>query len=87
MFFEMQKTDFHELELFCRASYVRASMHKITSLASKSTNVLLVKKANEETTRPEMLKSFFLSERKLFYATLRVRLAFVKTFLSNEIKC
>ncbi len=28
----MQKTDFHVLELFCRASYVRAPMHRITSL-------------------------------------------------------
>ncbi len=27
----MQKTDFHVLELFCRASHVRASMHRITS--------------------------------------------------------
>ncbi len=32
MLFAMQKTDFHVLELFCRASHVRASMHKITSL-------------------------------------------------------
>ncbi len=28
----MQKTDFHVLELFCRESYVRAPMHRITSL-------------------------------------------------------
>ncbi len=28
----MQKTDFHVLQLFCRASHVRASMHRITSL-------------------------------------------------------
>ncbi len=27
----MQKTDFNVLELVCRASYVRASMHRITS--------------------------------------------------------
>ncbi len=27
----MEKTDFNVLELFCRASYVRASMHRITS--------------------------------------------------------
>ncbi len=38
----MQKTDFHVLELFCRASHVRASMHRITSLeASKNTNAVL----------------------------------------------
>ncbi len=33
----MQKTDFHVLELFCRASHVRASMHRITSLELLST--------------------------------------------------
>ncbi len=32
MLFPLQKTDFHVLELFCRASHVRASMHRITSL-------------------------------------------------------
>ncbi len=32
MLFAMQKTDFHVLELFRRASHVRASMHRITSL-------------------------------------------------------
>ncbi len=32
MLFAMQKTDFHVLELFCRASHVIASMHRITSL-------------------------------------------------------
>ncbi len=32
MSFAMQKTGFHMLELFCRASHVRASMHRITSL-------------------------------------------------------
>ncbi len=28
----MQKTDFNVLELFCSLSYVRAAMHRITSL-------------------------------------------------------
>ncbi len=32
MSFAMQKTDFHVLELFCKASHIRASMHRITSL-------------------------------------------------------
>ncbi len=32
MLFAMQKSDFHVLDLFCRASHVRASMHRITSL-------------------------------------------------------
>ncbi len=37
MLFAMQKTDFHVLELFCRASHFRASMHRITSLELLST--------------------------------------------------
>ncbi len=28
----MQKTDFHVLDLFCKASHIRASMHRITNL-------------------------------------------------------
>ncbi len=32
MLFAMQKTGFHVLDLVCRASHVRASMHRITSL-------------------------------------------------------
>ncbi len=32
MLFAMQKSDFHVLDLFCRASHVRASMHWITNL-------------------------------------------------------
>ncbi len=43
MLFAMQKTDLHVLELFCRASHVRASIHRITRLrASKNTNAGLV---------------------------------------------
>ncbi len=40
MLFAMQKTDFHVLELFCRASHVRASMHRITSLELLRTPML-----------------------------------------------
>ncbi len=32
MFLQCRKTDFHVLELYCRASHVRASMNRITSL-------------------------------------------------------
>ncbi len=42
MLFAMQKTDFHVLELFCRASHVRASMHRITSLELLRTLMCLV---------------------------------------------
>ncbi len=32
MLFAMKKTDFHVLQLYCRASHIRASKHRITSL-------------------------------------------------------
>ncbi len=34
-----------------------------------------------------MLKSFFLSEKKLLNAILRAKLIYMKMFLSNEINC
>ncbi len=61
---------FHVLELFCRASHVRASMNRITSLELLGTLMLcLVQLSN---VRPQMLKGFFLSDRKLLNAILRV---------------
>ncbi len=76
MLFAMQKTDFHVLELFCRASHVRASMRRITSLELLRTPMLcLVQVSN---VRPQMLKSFFLSESKLLNAILRVKLKYMK---------
>ncbi len=64
MLFAMQKTDFHVLELFCRASHVRASMHRITSLELLRTLMLcLVQLSKWRECKARMLKSFFLSER------------------------
>ncbi len=40
MLFAMQKTDFHVLALYCRASHVRASMNRITSLELLRTLIL-----------------------------------------------
>ncbi len=72
MFFAMQKTDFHEFEFFCRKSHFRAYLHKITFfIASKNTNSVF--SANDEVARPRMLKNFFLSEKKLLNAILRVK--------------
>ncbi len=34
-----------------------------------------------------MLKGFFLSDRKLLNAILRVKLKYMKMFLSHEMKC
>ncbi len=64
---------------FCRASHVRASMHKITSLELlRNTNALFSATSKEEKARPQMLKSFSLSERKLVYAIIRVKLKYMK---------
>ncbi len=43
--------------------------------------------ANDEIARPQMLKNFFLSEKKLLNAILRAKLKYMKMFLSNEMKC
>ncbi len=83
----MQKTDFHVLELFCRG-HVRASMHKITSLELLRTLMLcLVQLSKRREARPQMLKSFSLSERKLVYAIIRVKLKYMKdvSFSWNEM--
>ncbi len=73
MLFAMQKTDF---ELFCRSNYFRASMHRITSLELLGTLIAVLeqKQANQEISSPLMLKSIFLSQRKLIDAILRVKL-------------
>ncbi len=79
MLFAMQKTYFHVLELFCRVCHVRASMHKITSLELLRTLMLcLVQLSKRRKARPQMLKSFSLSERKLVYAILGVKLKYMK---------
>ncbi len=75
MLFSMQKTDFNVLELFCRASHVRASMHRITSLEPLRTLMLCLVQA---IVRPQMLKSHFLRERKLLNAILRLKLKYMK---------
>ncbi len=62
-----------------QSKYVRASMHIITSLELIRTLMLcLVQLSNEENTWPRMLKSLFLSERKLLNAILRVKLKYMK---------
>ncbi len=68
---------FSVLELFCRANHVRASMHKITSLELLRTLMLcllqLSKRRESKATDAEKL---LLSERKLVYAILGVKLKY-----------
>ncbi len=73
---------------FFRASHVRASMHRITSLELLRTLMLcLVQLSKWRECKTTMLKSFFLSERKLLNAILRVSSSTWKMFLSHEMKC
>ncbi len=77
---------FHVLELFCRASHVRASMHRITSFrASKNTNAVF--SATKQMKRMQghgCLKSFFLSERKLLNAIFKSKAQVHKEYSSYE---
>ncbi len=86
----MQKTDLQCSELFCRASHVRASMHRITSLELLRTLMLcLVQQSKWRECMATDAKSFFLSERKLLNAILRVKLKYMKdvSFSWNESLC
>ncbi len=75
-FYLHAKDRFSCVRAFCRASHVRASMHRITSLELLSTLMLcLVQLSN---CKAQMLKRFFLSERKLLNAILRVKLKYMK---------
>ncbi len=58
MLFAMQKTDFHVLELFCRASHVRASMHRMLELL-RTLMLCLVQLSKWRESRPRMLKASF----------------------------
>ncbi len=63
-------------------------MHIIASLELLGTLIAVLeqKKANEEISNPFMLENFFLSERRLVNAIVRVMLE-LKMFISHEIKC
>ncbi len=76
---------FSSLELFCRASHVRASMHRITSLELLRTLMLCLVQLSKwrecKATDAEKL----LSERKVLNAILRLKLSTWKMFLSHEM--
>ncbi len=76
----MQKTDFHEFELFLREKVILELMAQITFFrASKNTNsVFSATKQIMRMRGPQMLKNFFLSEKKLLNAILRAKLKYMK---------
>ncbi len=67
------------LELNCTKSLFRAS--KNTNSVFSATKQMMRMRGHK------MLKSFFLSEKKLLNAILRAKLNYMKMFLSNEINC
>ncbi len=81
MLFAMQKTDFHVLELFCRASHVRASMHRITSLELLRTLMLcLVQLSKWRECKATDAEKLLSQWEKVANAILRVKLKYMKMF-------
>ncbi len=88
MLFAMQKTDFHVLELFCRASHVRASMHRITSLELLRTLMMcLVQLSKWRECKAKDAEKLLSQWEKLLNAILRVTLKYMKdvSFSWNEM--
>ncbi len=87
MLFAMQKTDFHVLELFCRASHVRASRHRITSLQLLKTLMIVFSATKQMKRMQGQGAEKLLSQwEKVLNAILRVTLKYMKMFLSHEMK-
>ncbi len=89
MLFAMQKTDFHVLELFYRASHVRASMHRITSLELLRTLMLCLVQLSKlrecKATDAEKLLSQWEKVAKCnFKSKAQVH---ERCFFSHEMKC
>ncbi len=84
----MQKTDFHVLELFCRASHVRASMHRITSLELLRTLMMcLVQLSKWRECKAKDAEKLLSQWEKVLNAILRVTLKYMKdvSFSWNEM--
>ncbi len=74
-------------DLFCRASHVRASMHRITGLDLLRTLMLCLVQLSRWRESKATDHEKLLSERKLLNAILRLKLKYMKEFLSHQIKC
>ncbi len=89
MLFAMQKTDFHVLELFCRASHVRALMHRIASLELLRTLLLcLLQKSKwrefKATDAEKLLSQWEKVAECNFKSKAQVN---ERCILSHEMKC
>ncbi len=80
MLFAMQKTDFYLLELFCRASHVRASINRITILESSRVTfiyiVLLTKQIVTKQLHNIKIGKLCFNTVKLQYLTLNSQFNF-----------
>ncbi len=83
----MQKTDFHEFELFLQKSHFRANAQNHFFRASKNTNsVFSATKQIMRMRGPQMLKTFFLSGKKLLMQfKIKGSSTWKNVFLSNEM--
>ncbi len=91
MLFALQKTDFHLLELFCRASHVRASMHRITNLELLRTLMLCLVQLSKlrecKATDAEKLLSHWEKVAKCnFKSNALARPRMLKSFFLSELK-
>ncbi len=91
MLFALQKTDFHVLELFCRASHVRASMHRITNLELLRTLMLCLVQLSKlrecKATDAEKLLSQWEKVAKCnFKSNALARPRMLKSFFLSELK-
>ncbi len=78
MFFAMQKTDFHLFKLFAEKVILELNAQNHFFIASKNTNSVFSATKQLWDARPQMLKNFFLSEKKLLNAILRAKLKYMK---------
>ncbi len=86
MLFAMQKTDFHVLELFCRASHVRASMHRITSLELLRTLMLCLVQLSKWECKATDAEKLLSQWEKVAKCNFKSKAQVHKDFL-HEMKC
>ncbi len=88
MLFALQKTDFHVLELFCRASHVRASMHRITNLELLRTLMLCLVQLSKlrecKATDAEKLSQWEKVAKCNFKSNAHARPRMLKSFFLSE---
>ncbi len=79
---------FHVLEIFCRASHVRASMHRINNLELLRTLMLcLVQLSKWRECKAKDAEKLLSQWEKVAKCNFKSKLKYMKMFLSHEMKC